>query len=113
MTDDIYRERARLVAFLAAIYPSHSGFSDPTEPDWLVVTVETPQGQMSWHVSPDDQGLFNHVRRTRHTDRPWDEHTTPEKYERLARLTRDAYSNRIRAHDVSRETLTEGETHGS
>lgn len=95
--DDVYRERARLVAFLAASYPSHASFSDSAEPDWLVVTVETPQGQMSWHVSPDDQGLFNHVRRTRPGDRSWDQHTTPEKYERLARLTRDVYVERIRS----------------
>lgn len=106
MTDDVYRERARLVAFLAASYPSHASYSDPDEPDWLVVTVETPQGQMSWHVALNDMGLFNHVRRTRPTDAPWDRHTTPEKYERLARLTRDVYAARIRG-DVSRETSTE------
>lgn len=101
MTDDVYRERARLVANLAARYPSHMGFTDPLEPDWAVVVVETPEGQMSWHIAPDDQGLFNLVRRTKPTDRPWDGHTTEEKYERLSRLTRHE-------HHVSRETLTEG-----
>lgn len=88
MTDDVYRERARLVAHLASLHPSHAGFNDPAEPDWLVVTVETPAGQLSWHIAPADQGLFNRVRRTKPTDRPWDGHTTPDKYERLAQLTR-------------------------
>lgn len=95
MTDDVYRERARLVAYLAAQYPSHKGFTDPSEPDWAVVVVETPQGQMSWHVSPDDQDLFHHVRKTRPGDAPWDGHTTEEKYARLARLTADVYRERI------------------
>lgn len=93
--DDVYRERARLVAHLASLHPSHIGFTDPAEPDWAVVVVETPQGQMSWHVSPADQGLFNHVRRTKPSDAPWDGHATEEKYERLARLTRDEHHRKI------------------
>lgn len=95
MTDAVYRERARLVAHLAAHYPSRIGFTDVSEPEWSVVTIDTPEGQMTWHIGPDDVGLFNHVRRTKPTDEPWDGHTTEEKYERLARLTRD----------VSRETF--------
>lgn len=93
--DDVYRERARLVAHLAALYPAHAGFNDPADPEWMVVTVETPQGQMSWHVAPGDQGLFNHVRRTKPTDRPWDGHSTPEKYDRLSRLTQDVWHKAI------------------
>jgi hypothetical protein len=95
MSDDVYRERNRLVAFLAAQYPSHMGYTDPAEPDWAVVMVETPQGQMSWHVGQADQGMFNHVRRTKPTDAAWDGHSTEEKYERLARLTRDVHHKRI------------------
>ena len=112
MTDDVYRERAQLVAFLAASYPSHAGFNDPAEPEWLVVTVETPRGQLSWHVAPDDQGLFDHVRRSRPEDEPWDGHTTAAKYKRLSRLTRDVHAREFRG-DVSRETSMEGGPDGS
>jgi hypothetical protein len=83
--DSVYRERAHLVAHLAAIYPSVIGYSDPTEPDWAVVYVKTAEGQMSWHISPDDMDLFGHVP---HGDLvTWDGHTTEEKYARLDRLT--------------------------
>lgn len=84
MSDAVYRERAHLVAHLATIYPSTIGHTDPAEPEWAVVVVETPTGQMSWHVSPVDLDLFRHV--TRSTVSTWDGHTTDEKYERLRRL---------------------------
>ena len=40
--DATYRERAHLVAHLAALHPSHIGHTDPAAPDWAVVTIETP-----------------------------------------------------------------------
>jgi hypothetical protein len=83
--DSVYRERAHLVAHLAAIYPASIGLTDPAEPDWAVVTIRTPQGQMCWHISPDDYDLFEHVERS--LDAAWDGHTTEEKYARLDRLT--------------------------
>lgn len=84
--DDVYRERAHLVAHLASLYPSHIGHTDPNAPDWAVVTVESPAGQMSWHVSPSDIDLFEHIERTNGLVLPWDGHTTDEKYARLRRL---------------------------
>lgn len=85
--DSVYRERAHLVAHLAALYPSHIGHTDPAEPDWAVVVIEAPGGQLSWHVSPDDMDLFGHVKPTGPDSRPWDGHSTDEKYARLDRLT--------------------------
>lgn len=85
--DAVYRERAHLVAHLAALYPSHIGYTDPSAPDWPVLIIEAPGGQLSWHIAPDDIGLFAHVRRTDRICRGWDGHTTGEKYERLDRLT--------------------------
>lgn len=82
---NVYRERAHLVAFLAATYDSTIGFTDPNEPDWAVVTISTPEGQMTWHISPDDMDLFGHV--DDHPDAYYDGHTTEEKYERLRALT--------------------------
>lgn len=85
--DGAYRERAHLVAHLASLYPSHIGPNDPTTPDWAVLTLETPTGQMSWHIAPDDIGLFEHVPTT--TNEPaWDGHTTEQKYERLRALAK-------------------------
>lgn len=85
--DGAYRERARLVAHLASLYPSHIGHTDPTAPDWAVVIVETPAGQMSWHIAQRDLDLFAHVTPTGPASQGWDGHTTDEKYERLRTLT--------------------------
>jgi len=90
--DIIYRERAHLVAHLAAGYPSVlvEG-ADASAPDWPVLFVKLPDGQVSWHISPTDRDLFGHVRRTiaGMPDAPvWDGHTTDEKYARLDAHTR-------------------------
>lgn len=82
--DAAYRERAHLVAHLAALYPSRIGV-DPAEPDWPVVYVDTEAGQLSWHISAADLPLFAHVPRG---EADWDGHTTGQKYARLDNLTR-------------------------
>lgn len=86
---DVYTERAHLVAYLAAQHPAVLAYSDPDEPDWPVITVATPAGQMSWHLSPDDLDLVAHVPLVSADDprAVWDGHTTPDKYERLRALT--------------------------
>ncbi|MFI6909892.1 hypothetical protein ACIBKY_52130 [Nonomuraea sp. NPDC050394] len=81
----IYRERAHLIAHLATQYPAYFAYSDPDEPDWPVIYITTPQGQLSWHIAPDDLDLFPHVPKLGVDEAPlWDGHTTAEKYERLA-----------------------------
>lgn len=82
----VYRERARLVAHLASLHPSVIGVDDD-EPDWPVVYIRTPQGQMSWHISRDDLDLFPHVKPVAADTVQWDGHTTAQKYERLHHLT--------------------------
>lgn len=81
---DIYRERAFLTRHLASVYPSRLSYNDPSEPDWAVLYVQTPEGQLSWHISPDDMDLFGDVVVV--SDHKWDGHTTEEKYDRLRRL---------------------------
>lgn len=44
---------------------------DPYEPNWPVVYIELPAGQVSWHMPKHD--------------RPWDGHNTEEKHERINR----------------------------
>lgn len=78
----LYRERAYLVAHLAAYYPAQAGYTDPAAVDWLVVSVDTPEGQMCWHIAKRDEHLFEHVPRV--DILPWDGHTTEEKYQRMA-----------------------------
>lgn len=89
----VYRERAALVAHLAALYPAAIVIgADPAEPDWPVIFIDTPKGQMSWHLSENDLDLFHFVTSwpADAVDAPkWDGHTTAEKYERLAALVRD------------------------
>lgn len=87
--DGAYRERAQLVAYLAACYRSvimHD--ADLDAPGWSVIFIDTPSGQMSWHLHENDLDLFRHVPKIlRHVPGPWDGHTADEKYRRLAELT--------------------------
>lgn len=81
-----YRERAHLVALLAAIYPAELHENpDPGYDNWPIVMVQTPAGQMGWHLSPHDVDLFDHVRFDATIE--WDNHTTDEKYARMRQLT--------------------------
>jgi hypothetical protein len=84
-TMSVYRERAHLVAFLTTLYPSVGAYNDPDEPDYMVVYVETPVGQMAWHIHPDDADLFDGLQIVE--DHVWDGHTTEEKYRKLRNFT--------------------------
>jgi len=76
-----YRERHHLIAHLAAIYPAVMVLNaDEDAPDWPVIYITLPTGQVSWHIAPHDMDLFHHV--------PigtagWDRHDVMEKYRRL------------------------------
>lgn len=85
----IYRERAFLIAHIAALYPSAIVYgADPENPGWPVIYITTARGQLSWHLSSDDLDLFAHVPVREGDEAPvWDGHTTSEKYWRLAGLT--------------------------
>lgn len=74
-----YEERNRLVALLSKLFPS-SIEHDPKEPDWPVVIVNLPTGQVSWHVPKSSAMLFVHLPAKLYT---WDGHTTDEKHRRI------------------------------
>lgn len=84
--DSVYTERAMLVAHLAARHES-CFVQDSNEPDWPVVLIDLPTGQVSWHIAPDDVKYFPHV--AWDLTKEWDGHSTEEKYQRLNALTKE------------------------
>lgn len=78
---EVYRERARLIAYLATRWPAVI-WQDSSE--WPIIYLTSPAGQLSWHLSADDLDLFEHVARLPpDATNPWDGHNTAEKYRRL------------------------------
>jgi hypothetical protein len=83
---ELYDERNRLALGFAAV-AARLGWTvgwldDPAEPGWPVLVVDTPEGQVSWHLPEADRfgswfGAYPGA---------WDGHTTPEKYARLERV---------------------------
>ena len=91
--DAAYSERDKVVAAFAACaaglgWPVYLGTHvGEWEDDWRnIVFVDTPYGQVSWHYHDSERNLFS-----MHggASKPWDGHSTPEKYEPLWRLTHD------------------------
>ncbi len=88
--DAAYHERNQLVALLAALWPSslerHPDSDTTWEDDWRwIVFIDTPAGQMSWHIHDSELPLFRHVPRGKGV--VWDGHTTEEKYWRVRMLS--------------------------
>lgn len=94
-TQPVYDERNRLVAVLSKVYPSHFSAHDPKDTEWEddwrnIVCIHTPKGQASWHIHDDDVKYFLHL--PKQEKNHWDGHTTEEKYDRLATLTKEEKS---------------------
>jgi hypothetical protein len=83
----VYAERSRCVIALArlAMAQGHrAGFGvDPAEPDWPVLYIDLPSGQVSWHLTADDRAMAPDIGAYEGT---WDGHDTAEKYRRLDAL---------------------------
>ena len=87
-SDAVYRERAALAAVLAARWPAVR--TPPDDEGYSVLYVDSPAGQLSWHIHQDDADLLRHVARTGlPPDQIWDGHSTAEKYRRVASLCYD------------------------
>jgi len=87
-----YEERNRVVAALARHYPSGVAKTaiEGWNPEWHnCVYIDTPEGQLSWHFHDSQAHLFQQLPPY---DKPWDGHTTPEKYERLEALAQERSS---------------------
>jgi len=97
--DEVYGERNQLVAAVArfalnkpgafwfAGLGKHQPEGDPNwDPEWTnVVFVDSPGGQLSWHVHDRDLPLFDGLPAYLTA---WDGHTTEEKYARLAKVVK-------------------------
>lgn len=82
--DSVYRERMHLVAFLSAMFPSYINREDP---EWPVILIDLPTGQVSWHFNAENDGdLFKLL--PVGPEIIWDGHTTEEKYARLDNFTK-------------------------
>lgn len=84
---EAYRDRNLVVqAFAWAMeqqgWPVAWG-ADESEPGWPVLYIETPQGQVSWHI-PVAERIYEPPVRPEHGPVAWDGHTTEEKFARLA-----------------------------
>jgi len=82
-----YAER-NLVAQLAAHFADELGWPvwwgvDPAEPDWPVLYIEGPTGQVSWHMPKAEAiGRYSDPG-SRLVEKRWDGHTTEEKDDRI------------------------------
>jgi hypothetical protein len=97
MRNGAYTERNCLVALFARIFPS--GLRKTDIPGWdqgwdNCVYIDTPVGQMSWHYHDSDAHLFEGLPAY---DKPWDGHSTEQKYARLRQLTRFEF---LMTHEV-------------
>jgi hypothetical protein len=59
---------------------------DPAEPDWPVIYIELPTGQVSWHVPAHS--------------REWDGHTTAQKIARIKLFVECAAPMKMRAFEA-------------
>lgn len=91
--DDVYRERAHLVALIAGglaeqavIVPA----TDVDEPGWQILYATLHGRQCSWHIAPGDAALFEYFDHVPADDSraQWDGHTTEAKYDHIDYLAR-------------------------
>lgn len=107
--DAAYLERNQVVAALAKCFPSGiaktaiEGWSE----DWHgCVYIDLPTGQVSWHYHDSQAYLFDGLPAYA---KPWDGHSTEEKYQRVAALMpQKAYAQGRREGLEESATVVEG-----
>ncbi|MFG2679216.1 hypothetical protein [Streptomyces sp. NPDC048392] len=94
--DGAYRERAHLVALLAAMTDGAviaPDVDETEEPGWQIVYLTIGGRRASWHISPRDLDLFTCVPHVDagHPLAQWDGHTTEDKYAGIRQHTLDLF----------------------
>lgn len=83
--DDAYFDRNQAVMALAklAIQQGYKAgiLTDPNEPDWPVLMIDLPTGQVGWHL-PKHEITGNWL----NYDRDWDGHNLEQKRERMTKF---------------------------
>ena len=93
--DGAYRERAQLLALLAALHPSViAPAPDVDEDGWQILYLRIGGKQASWHIAPRDTELYAHVQHVPADDRraQWDGHTTEQKYAHIGQHAAQLYA---------------------
>jgi hypothetical protein len=93
--DGAYRERAQLLALLAALHPSViAPAPDIDEDGWQILYLRIGGKQASWHITPRDAELYAHVEHVPADDRraQWDGHTTEQKYAHIGQHAARLYA---------------------
>lgn len=100
---EAYEERNRVVALClrmalalgwkAGVGEHQDVPGEDWDPEWrMLVTVDLPTGQASWHVHDSQKHLFEGLPKY---DGTWDGHTTSVKYERIAQLVKEMTTESI------------------
>lgn len=90
--DDAYFDRNQAVMALAKL-AMQQGYKtgiriDPQEPDWPVLMIDLPSGQVGWHLPKDElTGTWPEY------DQAWDGHNLDEKRQRLAQFLVDEFKD--------------------
>jgi len=91
--DGAYRERAHLLALIAAMTDGAviAPAPDVDEPGWQIAYLRIGGEQCSWHIAPRDAGLFADTEHVTADDprAQWDGHTTEQKYAYISAHTAD------------------------
>ncbi|MFF8283315.1 hypothetical protein ACF06W_11400 [Streptomyces albus] len=83
-----YREVAYLLGGYVALFGGVLSHSDPVNPKWPMLFIETPEGQCCWPIHPDNTDVFQQLNVPYVEGYPWDGHTTEENYLRIEALNR-------------------------
>lgn len=106
--DAVYAERNRLVAALAHLFANAAWRGlDPSAPDFTIVYIDLPSGQVSWHIPDAEMVAFPPLPLRDPTG--WDGHDTDTKYERLAALRRGDICRDV--NDAIQRALAAGPPH--
>jgi hypothetical protein len=87
--NDAYFDRNQAVMALAKL-AKQQGYkvgirTDPNEPDWPVLMIDLPTGQVGWHFPKHELiGVWENY------DAEWDGHNLNEKRQRITRFIADA-----------------------
>lgn len=80
--ENLYTERAELVAFIASLYPSVLAKPSDAEDGFsYAVYIFTPEGQLSWHLADKDYISFADLEIV--DENPWDGSSKDVVYSRL------------------------------